>query len=130
IIKKEKCYPFGRRKYVIPASRNIKKALELSDIEKIFFYECSSDKTGEQQARDYWLFSYFGNGMNPKDIANLKYKNINGDYIHFERAKTERSLRNDPKPITVFLTEDMKGIIERKALNKIKISYSTSNFPV
>jgi hypothetical protein len=32
IIKKEKSYPFGRRKYVIPTTRNIKKALELSDI--------------------------------------------------------------------------------------------------
>jgi len=70
--------PDGR--YVIPTTRNIKKALELSDIEKIFFYKCDSSNTGEQQARDYWLFSYFGNGTNPKDIANLKYKNINGDY--------------------------------------------------
>ncbi len=49
----------------------------------------------------------------PKDIANLKYKNIHGGYIHFERSKTERSLRNDPKPITVFITEDMKDIIEK-----------------
>ena len=28
IIKKEKCYQFGRRKYKIPASKNTKKALE------------------------------------------------------------------------------------------------------
>jgi hypothetical protein len=27
IIKREKCYPFGRRKYQIPTGRNIKKAL-------------------------------------------------------------------------------------------------------
>jgi integrase/recombinase XerD len=113
IIKKARCYPFGKRKYVIPTSRNIKKALELSDIEKIFFYQCESNNSSEQQAKDYWLFSYFGNGMNPKDIANLKYKNISGDYIHFERSKTERSLRNDPKPITVFLIDDMKNIIAK-----------------
>ena len=68
---------------------------------------------GEQQAKDYWLFSYFGNGMNPKDIANLKYKNIDDDYLTFERSKTERSLRSNPKPITIFLTNDMKEIIER-----------------
>jgi integrase len=49
--------------------------------------------------------------MNPKDIASLKYSNIYDDYIIFERAKTERSLRDDPKPITVFLSEDMKAII-------------------
>jgi integrase/recombinase XerD len=73
----------------------------------------TNNNTNVQQAKDYWLFSYFGNGMNPKDIANLKYKNINGDYIHFERSKTERSLRNDPKLITVFITGDMKNIIDR-----------------
>jgi integrase len=113
IIIKEKCYPFGKRKYIIPTSRNIKKALNLSDVEKIFFYQCSCNNDSEHQARDYWLFSYFGNGMNPKDIANLKYKNLDSDYIIFERAKTERSLRNDPKPITVFVTDEMKKIIER-----------------
>ena len=119
IIKREKCYPFGKRKYRIPTSKNVKKALELSEVEKIYFYECNPELTGEQQAKDYWLFSYFGNGMNPKDIANLKYKNIDGDYLTFERSKTERSLRSDPKPITIFLTDDMKKIIERRG-NKNK----------
>ena len=113
IVKREKCYPFGKRKYRIPSSKNVKKALELEDIQKIYFYECNPDLPGEQQARDYWLFSYFGNGMNPKDIANLKYKNIDGEYLTFERSKTERSLRSDPKPITIFLSDDMKAIIER-----------------
>jgi integrase len=80
---------------------------------KIYFYQCNPDEQGEQQSRDYWLFSYFGNGMNPKDIANLRYKNIDGDYLIFERSKTENSLRSDPKPITVFLNDDMKTIIEK-----------------
>lgn len=119
IIKREKYYPFGKRKYRIPTSKNVKKALELSEVEKIYFYECNPELTGEQQAKDYWLFSYFGNGMNPKDIANLKHKNIDGDYLTFERSKTERSLRSDPKPITIFLTDDMKKIIERRG-NKNK----------
>ena len=34
IIKKEKCYPFGRRKYKKPTSKNTKKALELKDIKR------------------------------------------------------------------------------------------------
>lgn len=113
IIKREKCYPFGKRKYRIPSSKNVKKALDLSDIQKIYNYKCDPDTPGEQMARDYWLFSYFGNGMNPKDIANLKFKNIDDDYIIFERSKTQHSLRSDPKLITVFITEDMKAIIER-----------------
>ena len=36
IIKREKCYPFGRRRYCIPASKNTKKALDLDDIKKIY----------------------------------------------------------------------------------------------
>lgn len=113
IIKKEKCYPFGRRKYKIPASKNTKKALDLKDIKKIYYYKCDPKNESEQRAKDYWLFSYFGNGMNPKDIACLKYKNIHDEYLVFERSKTERALRSDPKPITVFINDDMKAIIER-----------------
>ena len=37
IIKKEKHYPFGKRKFIILASKNVKKALDLKDIEKIYF---------------------------------------------------------------------------------------------
>jgi integrase/recombinase XerD len=51
--------------------------------------------------------------MNARDIANLKYKNIDGDYITFERSKTERPQRSDPRPITVFVTDYMKAIIDR-----------------
>ena len=31
----------------------------------------------------------------------------------FERAKTEKSSRNDPRPITVFISEDLQQIIDR-----------------
>lgn len=113
IIKRDNCYPFGKRKYQIPSSKKVKKALELDDVQKIYFYQCDPELPGEQQARDYWLFSYFGNGMNPKDIANLRYEYIDGDYLSFERSKTENTLRSEPITITVFVTDDMKEIIER-----------------
>lgn len=112
-IRREKCYPFGRRKYQIPTSKKSKKALDLSDVKQIYYYECDPQNPNEQKGRDFWLFSYFGNGMNVKDIAFLKYKKIQGDYLIFERSKTERALRSDPKQITIFLTDDMKSIIER-----------------
>jgi integrase len=112
-LKKDKAYPFGRRKYQIPTSRNMKKALELSEVEMIYYYPSSKLTETEERCRDFWLFSYFGNGMNPKDIATLKYHNIQDDFIIFERSKTEQSLRSDPKPIVVFLNEDMKCIITK-----------------
>ena len=113
IITREKHYHFGRRKYQIPTSKNIKKSLDLQDIEKIYNYVSNPLIESEQKAKDYWLFSYFGNGMNPKDIASLKYRDLQGEYLVFERSKTERAMRSSPNPITVFITEDIQRIIDR-----------------
>ena len=67
----------------------------------------------ERKAKDFWLFSYFANGINPTDIARLKYKNIEGEYLVFERAKTENANRTMPKTITVFITDDMQRILDK-----------------
>ena len=111
IIKREICYPFGKRKYIIPTGRNMKKALDINDISKIYYYQPIC--TDEIKAKDFWLFCYFGNGMNPKDVANLKYKDIQDNFLVFIRSKTERTTREDPKPISVYITEDMQRTIER-----------------
>ncbi|MBA7526606.1 hypothetical protein ES705_18772 [subsurface metagenome] len=50
--------------------------------------------------------------MNLKDICLLKYGYIHGEYIHFRRAKTEFANRNS-KPIDVFITDEVREIIER-----------------
>ncbi|MFD3000116.1 tyrosine-type recombinase/integrase [Pontibacter toksunensis] len=104
-------YPFGKRKYQIPAGRNIKKALPLNEIEKIFNYEPVHD--GEAKARDLFVFSYLCNGINVKDIARLKYGNINDNQIVFVRAKTERTSRQNLKPVVAFITPVAEQIIER-----------------
>lgn len=110
IISKE-LYPFGKKKYEIPTGKNIKKALEIEAVGKIYHYQPEND--AEAQARDFWLLSYLGNGINMKDIALLKYKNMHSDLIAFERAKTKRSRRSDPTIIKISLTEDIKSIINK-----------------
>ncbi|HWW41412.1 phage integrase SAM-like domain-containing protein [Pedobacter sp.] len=110
-ISKES-YPFGKRKYQIPTSRNTKKALLLSDIKKIYDYKPSPGSNIEM-ARDLWLFSYLCNGINIKDIARIKYKNIDGDYLTFLRAKTERATRSNPKPISIYLNDRAREIIKK-----------------
>lgn len=102
-------YPFGKRKYQIPAGKNIKKALKLSDIKKIFEYEPVHDS--EARARDLWIFSYLCNGINIRDIARLKYKNLAKDKITFVRAKTERTTRKNTKTIVVQLMPEARQII-------------------
>ncbi|MEP7232345.1 MAG: site-specific integrase [Ginsengibacter sp.] len=106
-------YPFGKRKYQIPTGRNIKKALSMTDIAKLYYYEPDAANEMEARAKDFWLFTYFGNGINMKDIALLKYKNIQGEYIVFERAKTNRTSRTNPRPITIYINPEMRQVISK-----------------
>ena len=70
-----KLYPFGRGKYEIPTGRNIKKALTLEEISRIYNYKADPGSV-EEMARDYWMFLYLCNGMNVKDFCSLKWENI------------------------------------------------------
>ena len=106
-------YPFGKRKYQIPKGANVKKALVHADVMKIANYTPQFPDLWEEQARDLWLFSYVCNGMNIKDVCNLKYKNIDVDKLVFTRQKTEHTMRSNPKSITAYLPEKALEIIER-----------------
>ena len=110
LIKREKCYPFGRRKYQIPTGRNMKKALQQDHIASIYYYQ--PDCKDERKAKAYWMFCYFANGMNPKDMAHLQWKNIQNDFFVFIRAKTARATRQDPRPISVYISDDIQQIID------------------
>ncbi|MBJ6119022.1 site-specific integrase [Pontibacter sp. BT310] len=104
-------YPFGKRKFQIPSGINIKKALTLADIKKIFTYTPASES--EARYRDLWIFSYLCNGINIKDIARLKYSQLSDTSISFIRSKTERTTRQQLKSITAALTPQVLEIIER-----------------
>lgn len=119
--------PFGRGKYTIPTGNNVKKALTKVDVERIIDYEVK-DGSNEHFARDLWYFSYLSNGMNLKDIALLKHKNIQGDKLIFQRAKTAKTTRSKPKLIVVILQAQQTKIIERWA--NTKVSPETYLFPI
>ncbi|SJZ85771.1 tyrosine-type recombinase/integrase [Sediminibacterium ginsengisoli] len=125
-IFSKKDYPFGRNKYIIPSGRNVKKALDKSLLAGIYYYNPVSER--EWFARDTWLFLYFGNGMNPKDMALLKYKNIDDGFLVFDRSKIETTAKEQSKPVSVFITEEISNIINR--WGNRKISNETYIFPV
>ncbi len=106
-------YPFGegKGKYSIPTGKNIKKALTLEEIAQIFHYE-PQPGTGEAMAKDYWIFIYLCNGLNVKDLCLLKRKNIEGNVLTYERAKTKRSKKENDL-ITVSLKPEAKAIINK-----------------
>lgn len=105
-------YPFGKGKYQIPSSRNIKKALSREELKKIFEYK-PEPLSPEDKYRDLWLFSYLCNGMNVKDIAHLRYENIDGNNLHFVREKTKRTTRSEQKVIAAPLLPYAQGLIEK-----------------
>ena len=110
-VCKRENYPFGKRRYAVPASRNIKKALTLADIQKLFAYQPQNE--AESKHRDLWLFSYLCSGINIKDIARLRYKDIEGGKLSFIRAKTKHTTRTNQRAIVVMLTEEAQSIIRR-----------------
>jgi site-specific recombinase XerD len=109
-IEKE-YYPFGKRKYQIPATKNTKKALTQEQLGVL--YNATPNLPQQQKARDFWFFSFACNGMNMKDIAQLKYKDIKDGKIEFHRAKTRLTSISNSKAITVYLNDFSNTIIKR-----------------
>ena len=104
-------YPFSKNKYQIPSARNIKKALTIENIKQFIEYPTTTE--AEARAKDLWLFSYLCNGVNIKDIAKLKYKNLDSKRISFIRSKTERSTKAHQKNITAIRISEINAIIEK-----------------
>jgi len=110
-------YPFGIKKYVIPTGESVKKALSKDELKKLF--EAKPLTPEQQRAKDFWFFSYSCNGMNIKDIAILKYKNLYDDKFEYLRAKTIITTKKKPKKIVIYLNKYTKSIIKKYA-NKNK----------
>jgi integrase len=104
--------PFGRDKYHSPRIITIKRALKLEEIEKIYNYE-PVPNSGEDEAKDLWLFTYLCNGINMTDICGLRYRDVGKNFITFIRKKTEHSA-SSRKPITIAITDDIRKIIEKR----------------
>ena len=112
VIKKDEHYPFGKRKFVIPASRNVKKALTIEQVSKISKYE-TIPGTPEDKARDFWMISYFCNGINFKDLALLKNKDFADGIVRFVRAKTKNTTKADQSVITCYPGDRGTLLIEK-----------------
>jgi len=101
-------YPFGKRKYTIPAPKSVKKALNKEQLTML--YKCEPKTLEQKKARDLWFFSYSCNGMNFKDIATLKFQDIKGESLTFTRAKTKRTNKSQA-PSIVYLNDFTKQVI-------------------
>jgi integrase len=97
-------YPFGKGKYIIPSGRNIKKALTEEELQRFANYTPANEL--EQRAKDFFLFSLLANGMNFKDISELRWGNLRADNIlAFYRQKTKSTSKGNEKLIQAILPE-------------------------
>lgn len=103
-------YPFGKNQYQMPAVRGVKKALRKEDLRILM--DAKAGTPEQEKARDFWFFSYACNGINIKDIALLRWENLQGSALTFYRAKTTNTARKDLKPITATLIGFSAEIIE------------------
>jgi integrase/recombinase XerD len=104
-------YPFGRRKYVVPASTNPKKALTRDQLRRLLDAPAATPE--QERARAFFFFSYASNGMNMKDIALLRWEQLEADRFTFTREKTKRTKKDSQTAITVFLTDFHRDIISQ-----------------
>jgi len=119
LIKKDEDYPFVRSKYVIPSSTNTKKSLTPAEIKKILEFPCAYGSFADR-AKDFWFLSYLCNGINFKDIALLKKKNIDGDMIRFVREKTKRTSQSNQRTISCYASPEVLAIIQKWQKQKIR----------
>ncbi len=127
----ETVYPFSRndrdKKYKIPSSTGQKgQTLSKKEMQAFINGKIEGDRIPENpmyRAKQLFLFSFFGQGANFKDLALLRYENISPDSIEFERQKTVRTKR-EARKIRIPLEDELKEILlEQGSSDKAKSNY-------
>ena len=103
-LVKRDYYPFDAYKVSKFDTRTKKRAIAKEDVRKVIALDLSQGYPSERLARDIFVFSYFGAGINFADIALLKYGNVRDGRVQYVRKKTG-------KTINFLLTEEMRNII-------------------
>jgi integrase/recombinase XerD len=118
-------YPFGsgRNKFKISDTRKGGKKGDALTAEQVKTFVSTITITGslEWEAKLYWLFSFYCQGMNFRDIAHLRWQNIQGEFIRYTREKTKRTEALEIQE--VFITEPIKEIISLLAKGRLKSEY-------
>lgn len=113
-------YPFKRESgeksefpdpYVIPNERKVKEYLKEDELVTMFrAKQFATD--AQKRSHDAWLISFYCNGCNAADFLEFKYRDIKGDFIVFYREKVKNATRGDKKPVKVYLSKELRTLIE------------------
>lgn len=105
-----KHYPFKR--YSLPRLKdNVKRALELSDLQRVINYQCDDTDSRRYLARDVAILSLFLTGMNTADLYNLPIQR-DGNRINYNRKKT-KDTSTDMAFRSLEIPVEVENLIER-----------------
>jgi len=105
-------YPFSRGGYKIATYIPEKLVLAENEIEKVISFN-DFDSPEQEYALDIWKFLYRCGGINISDLVRMKWSNIHGDMIFFDRKKTETTRKNLKRQIPVSITPPLEESIEK-----------------
>ena len=119
-------YPFGRGKYKIDQAKSKKRYISKKQINALL--ESEPQTPEQEKARDFWLFSYWCNGMSMQDIAQLKYEDIHADEVRFTGIRSYQGVRRKGTHHVFYLNDKSYGVITKYG-NKHQFPYNYV-FPV
>lgn len=109
-VSKESQYPFGKGLFEIKTGIGRKKGLTKKQLKVISDYKSGNKMTNRY--KDFWIFIYLCNGINPTDMLKLKFSDIVDGEICFVRQKTERTTKNR-KEIRATISVQTQAVIDK-----------------
>ena len=89
---KKELYPFDKFKITERFNtKTQKRAISKDEVLKIKEHKLK-EGSAAFEAQQYFMFSYYGQGINFVDMANLKWKNVINGRVAYKRAKTGNEL--------------------------------------
>lgn len=107
-------YPFDE--YQIKSELKYKIALNDSELQMFKDFKHNEDRLME--ARDYWFFSYYANGMNMADVAKLRKPELMAEVMIYDRKKT-RKTRKQFKQILIPFDHELPAIVKRRGAKSL-----------
>ncbi|MFO7657470.1 MAG: site-specific integrase [Bacteroidales bacterium] len=109
-------YPFQKipndGKYKIKLGSGTKIALTIEQLSS--FIEYQTPFKGMQRSKDLFLLSFFLGGINIKDLLLLKWEDIKGTELIYDRSKTAKTTGDpDAVKIRIPLTSDATNLINK-----------------
>jgi site-specific recombinase XerD len=107
-------YPFDDFKVSQFKEQTSKRSITKQDVKRLIDFDVSELREKKYPipflhiAKDLFLFSYFGCGINLTDILHLKHRNIAENRITFNRQKTGKLISFQLQPMAIEIIERYK----------------------